>query len=109
MAKGYFKQVGESIDYTNSGSEAIAYGDVVALTDCIGVAECDIAAGALGTLSLCGVYELPAATAALTVGQKVYWDVTNSNVTAVSTDNIPCGIVIAAKAESVLAADVKIG
>ena len=109
MAKGYFKQIGESIDYVNSGSETIAYGDVVALTDCIGVAECDIAAGALGSLSLCGVYELPSATEALTIGQRVYWDSIGGNVTSVATDHIACGVAIAAKMAGVLVADIRIG
>lgn len=109
MAKGIFKQDGNSIDYINSGSTAIVYGDVVPLTGCIGVAASDIAVGSLGALELVGVYELPAAAAALTIGQKVYWDAANSNVTATATDNIPCGITIAAKAENALAVDVKIG
>ncbi|MEA5135700.1 MAG: DUF2190 family protein [Candidatus Fimivivens sp.] len=109
MAKGIFKQAGNCIDYTNSGSTAIVFGDVVPLTDCIGVAASDIAVGDLGALELVGVYELPAATAALTNGQKVYWDATNSNVTATATDNTPCGVTIAAKASGVLAVDVKIG
>lgn len=60
------------LDYKNDG-DAIAYGDVVALTACIGVAECDIPQGGIGALSVSGVYELPAdGSAPFTAGQSLF-------------------------------------
>lgn len=78
-----YVQPGMAINYTNSGEDAIKAGDVVVLTSRIGVAACDIPAGALGAVSVAGVYEMPAeTTAAFTVGQALYWDGTNHCLTA---------------------------
>ena len=109
MAKGIYKQAGVTIDYTNSGATTVAYGDVVVLEDCVGVASSNIAVGALGAVEIEGVYELPAATDALALGERVYWDATNGNVTASATNNTPCGITVAAKAAGATKVDVKIG
>lgn len=78
-----YVQKGENINYKNDGSEKIAYGDVVVISDRIGVASVDISAGETGVISLEGVYEMPAeASAAFEVGQTVYWDTTNKRLTA---------------------------
>ena len=110
MAKATFIQKGDNIDYTAAAD--IGYMDVVALTDRIGVALEAIANGGTGTVTLTGVFEFPAATGSgksLTVGEKVYWDATNSVITPTATDNIFAGYAVAAKATSGTTARVRIG
>ncbi|WP_303839416.1 DUF2190 family protein [Selenomonas ruminantium] len=110
MAKATFVQKGDNIDYTAAAD--IGYMDVVALTDRIGVALENIANGATGTVTLTGVFDFPAATGsgkALTVGEKVYWDATNSVITPTATDNIFAGYAVAAKTAAGTTARVRIG
>ena len=64
-----FYQNGDVIDYT--AAEALAFGDVVDLTTRIGVAGADIPEGGTGPVHLTGVYRVPKATGAVTVGQAV--------------------------------------
>ena len=111
MAKGFFVQDGKVLDYKNDGSAAIAYGDVVALTACIGVAECDIPKGGIGALSVSGVYELPADTsAAFTMGQALFWDSTSGTVKGTTSSGlIPCGFAAAPKESSATICFCKIG
>jgi len=74
MLKGIFVQTGKTIDYKNNGA-AIGYGDIVTIGARIGIAAENIAVGATGSLSVSGIYELPADnTTAFSVGDKVYWD-----------------------------------
>lgn len=75
-------QPGNTIDYIPSA--AVAAGDVVIFGDLIGVAPRDIPAGELGTLDLCGVFEFPKVTGAITGGAKVYWN--GSAVTTAEND-----------------------
>ena len=111
MAKGFYVCEGKILDYENTGSADIAYCDVVSLTARIGIATCDIPKGGKGTVSVTGVYELPADTsAAFTVGQALFWDGTNSVVKgATASGLIPCGFAAAAKAEAGTIALVKLG
>ena len=91
-------QPGKAIEYTNAGEETIRYGDVVALTSCIGVAAADIAPGETGVIELSGVYEMPAeTTAAFTQGQTLYWDSSAKALTA-TKGTIAAGIAVEAKA-----------
>lgn len=130
MAKGFYIQEGKTIDYVNNGDTDIAYCDVIPLTSRVGVAACDIPKGKKGSLSISGVYELPADTTAMILGQLVHWDAAAGKVvtasggaaeTAVKTDNpaetaspaeksgtIPCGTVVAEKAEGSVSVLVKI-
>ena len=76
MATATFVHDGSSIDYT-PGS-AVAVGDVVVQADLIGVARTPIAASALGSLAVAGVFDVPKTAGvgeAIAVGSKVYWDV----------------------------------
>lgn len=110
MAKATFVQTGDNIDYTAASD--IEYMDVVKLTDRIGVALEAIASGDTGTVTLTGVFDLPAATGSgndLTVGEKVYWDATNSVITPTATDNTFAGYTVAAKAAAGATARVRIG
>ena len=110
MAKGFFVQDGKVLDYKNDG-DAIAYGDVVALTACIGVAECDIPQGGIGALSVSGVYELPAdGSAPFTAGQALFWDSSAGTVKGTNSgDLIPCRFAAAPKESSATICFCKIG
>ena len=101
MAKGFYVQEGKIIDYHNDGEADIAYCDVVPLASRIGVAMCDIPKGGRGSLSVSGVYELPADTAGMAVGQAVYWDTAAGKVVADAGEEAtaPCGFAVAEKAE----------
>lgn len=78
MSAKYWQR-GEAIDYT--ATDALANGDVVDLATRIGVAGDDIPAGETGTVHIVGVFEIPKATGAVTVGQALYWDKTAKNIT----------------------------
>lgn len=82
MSYAVFVANGNAIDY--APSIAVNAGDVVVQGDLVGVACSAIAAGALGSLTVAGVFDFPKATGASTaisVGSKVYWDATNHVVT----------------------------
>lgn len=90
-----------AIDYT-PGS-AVTAGQVVVQGDLIGVARTPIAANALGSLAIEGIFDFPKSTAggsALAAGATVYWDATNSVATATSTGNKQLGKVVAAAADA---------
>lgn len=81
MAKAAYYQKGEVLDYTNNTAESIAYNDVVVLGSRIGVAAENIPVGGIGSVSVVGVYEVPAdATTAFVTGDALYWDKTNGKV-----------------------------
>lgn len=109
MAKGYFIQRGEVLDYRNDTSDVITYGDVIVLGARVGVAESDIAVGQLGVVSVSGVYQLPATAAdSIAMGAAVYWDADSGTVTITEKD-VACGFAAAAKASGATEAVVKIG
>ena len=104
MAKNYVQE-GKIIPFTAGAT--IVSGQVVVVGSLAGVSQGDVANGAVGQLALEGVYEIPAATAEITVGAKVYWDADGDPVggtagsgaaTATATDNTLIGYAIAAKA-----------
>ncbi len=116
MAKGFYIQEGKTIDFVNNGEADIAYCEVVPLTSRVGVAACAIPKGAKGALSISGVYELPADTNAMTVGQQVHWDIAAGKVVASAgaaneggdLPTVPCGMVVAEKAANTASVLVKI-
>ncbi|MFI4860253.1 MAG: DUF2190 family protein [Phycisphaerales bacterium JB063] len=76
MPTATFIQDGDSLDYTPSGAD-VAAGDVVVLTDLIGIAKRPIPDGTPGSLAVTGVFELPKATGASTAlpaGTRVVWN-----------------------------------
>lgn len=95
-----YLQRGETLDYTNAGSAKIEAGDVIVLGTKIGVAGCDIAVGAVGSVHVEGVYKFAKATDAITIGAAVYWDATNENITTTSTGNTLAGYAAAAAASA---------
>ncbi len=104
-----YVQPGRIINYTNTGSSEIAYGEVVILTEIIGVATISIPAGVTGTIEITGVYQLPTeTTAAFTVGQTVYWDGSKAIATKPETDVVIAGRVVVPKAQSSATALIKL-
>jgi len=101
MATATFVHDGSSIDYTPSA--AVAAGDVVVQADLIGVARTPIAANALGSLAVRGVFDVPKATgggSAIAVGSTVYWDATNKVATTTAAGNKLLGKTIKAAADA---------
>ena len=96
----YFQR-GEALDYTNAGSAKIEAGDVIVLGTKIGVAGCDIAVGAVGSVHVEGVFRFAKkANTAITIGAAVYWDATNEEITTTSTSNTLAGYAAAAAASA---------
>lgn len=95
MSAKYWQR-GEAIDYT--ATDALANGDVVDLATRIGVAGDDIPAGETGTVHIVGVFEIPKATGAVTVGQALYWDKAAKKITTGGAEsaNTPAGWAVAA-------------
>jgi predicted RecA/RadA family phage recombinase len=77
---------------------AVASGGGALIGSIFGVAVTALANAEVGSFQLCGVYTLPKATGAATLGAKAYWDNTNKNVTATSTSNTLIGVFVAAYA-----------
>lgn len=86
---------GDGARVPHTAASAIVAGDVIVLTDMIGIAVHDIANGEDGHLDIEGVYSLPLKTDDTpTVGQIVFWDSGNSEITVTETDNIKAGVYI---------------
>ena len=88
-----YVQRGESLDYTNGTGSKIDAGDIVVIGTKIGVAGCDIPAGAKGSLHVEGVFEFPekSGESAIAMGAAVYYDATAGAITATSTSNTLAG------------------
>jgi len=101
MAKATFVQDGGAVDYT-PGS-AVAAGDVVVQGELVGVARTPIAASALGSLAVAGVFDFTKATGggtAITAGANCYWDATNQRATTTSSGNKVIGKCVRAAADA---------
>jgi predicted RecA/RadA family phage recombinase len=114
MAKNYV-QAGHVIPFDAPAD--IESGQVVAVGSLVGVSLLDVANGAVGQLAVDGVFDIPAAAAAITVGAAVYWDADgdpyggtagSGAATATATDNAPMGYAVGAKALNVGTARVKL-
>lgn len=95
-----FVQPGYKLDFT-AGSTTTS-GQVVVLTSgnsgMIGVAETDVANGAVGTAIISGVHTITALSADTgSIGTIVYWDAGNSRLTTTSTSNTLAGKLAVAK------------
>lgn len=87
---------------------AVASGGGALIGAIFGVAVTALANAEVGSFQLCGVYTLPKATGAATLGAKAYWDNTNKNVTATSTSNTLIGVFVAAYASGDTSANVRL-
>lgn len=114
MAKNYI-QDGKVINFT-AGAD-VESGQVVVVGSIVGIAAADVANGSTGSLIVEGVVEIPAATAAITVGAPVYWDADGDPVggtagsgaaTATATDNTLIGYAVAAKGSTGATVKVKL-
>lgn len=95
MAKAKYWQQGESLDYANSTGATIEANTIVEFGSRIGIVGCDIPDGEVGSLHVKGVFALPISSEAITAGAEVYWDDTNSVITATSTGNTLAGYAVA--------------
>ena len=78
---------GNSIDYTPGAD--VAAGAVVVQGELVGVARTPIAASALGSLAVVGVFDFAKATGAgtaITAGANCYWDAANQQATTDAAD-----------------------
>jgi predicted RecA/RadA family phage recombinase len=87
---------------------AVASGGGALIGSIFGVAVTALANAEVGSFQLCGVYSLPKATGAATVGAKAYWDNTNKNVTATAGSNTLIGVFVAAYASGDTLANVRL-
>jgi predicted RecA/RadA family phage recombinase len=87
---------------------AVSSGGGALIGSVFGVAVTDLANAEVGTFALEGVYTLPKATGAATLGAKAYWDNTNKNITATSTSNTLVGVFVAAYASGDTTANVRL-
>ena len=82
MAKNYV-QPGDVLDFV-AGS-AISSEDVVTIGPVVGIALADIANGETGSVQIVGVFDVPKAAGAVTVGQLINYDASASNFTTSAT------------------------
>ena len=75
---------------------AVASGGGALVGAIFGVAVTALANAEVGSFQLEGVFTLPKATGAATLGAKCYWNDTNKNVTATSAGNTLIGVFVAA-------------
>lgn len=87
---------------------AVASGGGALIGSIFGVAVTALANAEVGSFQLKGVYNLPKATGAATLGAKAYWNDTNKNVTATSTSNTLIGVFVAAYASGDTSANVRL-
>ena len=88
MPTATFVQDGNSIDYTPTAD--VAAGVVVVQGELVGVTRTPIAANALGSLAVVGVFDIAKATGtgtAIAAGANCYWNATASQATATATGN----------------------
>lgn len=92
MAKNHVKE-GKTMTWPNDTGSPVVSGEVVPMADMIGVALGDIDDTKEGELATEEIWELPKEAAlALSAGDRVYWDVANSNIDATNT-NVAAGVV----------------
>lgn len=100
--------MGKVINYKNAGEE-IAYRDVVPIgTSCIGISNMPIPQNEVGTVTLEGIWELPADTSTtFEVGDMLYWNTAGKKLTKTSTD-IPAGMCTLKKESATAVGQVKL-
>jgi len=89
-----FVQSGDTIDVTLGGTFASGAGILVGTL--VGVCASSGVSGDVVPVSLKGVYTLPKASGAISVGAKVYWDNSAKNITTTTSGNTFAGYAVAA-------------
>jgi len=83
---------GRFVEYTPSGAD-VAAGDVIVLTDVIGIAPLPISDGVAGRLDTKGRWNVTKlAGEAWTQGQTIYWDAGNSRCTTTASTHNAIGV-----------------
>lgn len=109
-----YVQKGSTIAWTNATGSAVAAGAVVTAGDLLGIAETDIANGAVGTVNIEGVYEVTCDSAdVITQGQKVDWDASASKLvdaigSAAAGDNVNGAVALTDAPNGVVLVEVKL-
>lgn len=107
MPKAVYVQKGENINFTNTTVSEIGYMDIVQLPSRIGVALEPIAVNATGSVSVTGVYDLPADnTTAFATGDALYWA---SGKVVKTAGGVSAGFAVADKALAGTIVSAKIG
>lgn len=92
-----FVQEGKTLNYTPSGAD-VASGDFVVIGAIGAVAKTTIADGKTGAVHITGVFSVAKASGAVTQGQKLYWNSSNSNLTTTASGNTLVGVAAEAAA-----------
>ena len=107
MATTYVRD-GKTLTYSNTGA-AISSGDVVLMSNTVGVAIADIAATTgTGAVQIEGVWTLAAAAGAWVQGDNLYWDNTAKKFTKTASGNTLAGIAADTKASAATTGNVKL-
>ncbi|EES3796568.1 TPA: DUF2190 family protein [Escherichia coli] len=107
MAKNYIED-GKTLDWTNTGANAVNSGDAVGVGAVVGIAHDNIAASATGVLHMSGVFELPkTSTDSWAQGVKLY--LASGKLTTTSSSNPLVGVAWAAAAAGSATAVVRLG
>lgn len=109
MATAIFIQKGNVIDYTSA--KKADYMEIIPFESRIGIAlEAIPAGGGTGSVTLTGVYELPAASSlAIEVGDTVYWNKANNTIDKTAENGILAGMAVSAKTSAGTSVRVRIG
>ncbi len=100
---------GERLAHTNATSTTISSGDVVLITNRIGIAVADIVASAVGQLQVEGVFTLAkTAGQAWTLGQQLYWDASTSKFTSTASSHQKAGFAAAIAASAATSGKIKL-
>lgn len=93
-----FKKDGDKIDYICIASVSI--GEVIPLgTNKIGIASSNGLSGEVIALNVKGIWEINAKTAdVISIGDELYWDDVNSELTITDTSNTYAGVATTSKA-----------
>lgn len=92
-----FVQEGKTLSHTPSGAD-VSSGDFIVIGTIGAVAKTDIADGKTGAVHITGVFSVAKASGAVTQGQKLYWNSTNSNLTTTASGNTLVGVAAEAAA-----------
>jgi predicted RecA/RadA family phage recombinase len=84
-----YLQQGDVVDYTPG--TAVTAGDVILLGTIPCIAPADIAASALGSLAISGVWKVPQKAEIISAGDSVYWDATGNPVTGTTGSGAATG------------------
>lgn len=86
MAKATFWQRGETLDYRNNTDAVIEENTIIDLNTRVGITGTYINPGEMGSLHVCGIYEMPKKDeTAIALGAAVYFDGTGITATEGST------------------------